>query len=86
MTFVAPHKPSKVLADELAEIITKAGQWSPRSKQIAIGPSEIGHECSRRLAYKLLDWEKINEGGSSSWSTSRLRAPPRESASGSASA
>jgi hypothetical protein len=68
MTFVAPHKPSKVLADELAEIISKAGQWSPRSKQIAIGPSEIGHECSRRLAYKLLDWEKINEGGSSSWS------------------
>jgi hypothetical protein len=68
MTFVAPHKPSKVLANELAEIISKAGQWSPRSKQIAIGPSEIGHECSRRLAYKLLDWEKINEGGSSSWS------------------
>jgi hypothetical protein len=67
MTFVAPHKPSKVLANELAEIISKAGQWSPRSKQIAIGPSEIGHECSRRLAYKLLDWEKINEGGSSSW-------------------
>jgi len=68
MTFVAPHKPSKVLANELAEIISKAGAWSPRSKQIAIGPSEIGHECSRRLAYKLLDWEKINEGGSSSWS------------------
>ena len=67
MTFVAPHKPSKVIADELAAIIVKAGQWSPRSKQIAIGPSEIGHECSRRLAYKLLDWEKINEGGNGSW-------------------
>lgn len=67
MNFVAPHKPSKVIADELAAIIVKAGQWSPRSKQIAIGPSEIGHECSRRLAYKLLDWEKINEGGNGSW-------------------
>lgn len=68
MNFVAPHKPSKVLADELAAIIVQAGQWSPRSKQIAIGPSEIGHECTRRLAYKLLDWEKINEGGNGSWS------------------
>lgn len=67
MNFVAPHKPSKVLANELAAIIVQAGQWSPRSKQIAIGPSEIGHECTRRLAYKLLDWEKINEGGNGSW-------------------
>jgi len=67
MTFASISTPGQQLANQLREQITKAGVWSPRSKQIAIGPSEIGHECSRRLAYKLLDWEKPNESGSSSW-------------------
>jgi len=59
--FVSPHAPGKALGDELATIITKAGTWTPRSKQVYIGPSEIGHECTRRIAYKLLDWDKANE-------------------------
>jgi hypothetical protein len=67
--FVSPHAPSKALGDELATIITKAGTWTPRSKQIYIGPSEIGHECTRRIAYKLLDWDKPNEMiGGGNWS------------------
>ena len=67
MTFASISSPGQQVAQQLKELIVQAGTWSPRSKQIAIGPSEIGHECSRRLAYKLLDWEKPNESGSSSW-------------------
>lgn len=66
--FISPHKPGKVLGDELAEIITRAGTWTPRSKQVYIGPSEIGHECTRRIAYKLLDWGKSNDiPGGGNW-------------------
>jgi hypothetical protein len=68
MMFTSPHKPSKNLADELAAIITKAGTWTPRSKQTAIGPSEVGHPCTRRLAYKLTGADKVNEISSSTWS------------------
>jgi hypothetical protein len=68
MTLVSPISPAKSLGQGLAEIITQAGIWNPRAKQVSIGPSEMGHECTRRLAYKLLDWEKINEMGSSNWS------------------
>jgi hypothetical protein len=67
MTFASISTPGQQLADQLRELITQAGIWTPRGKQVVIGPSEIGHECSRRLAYKLLDWEKPNESGSSSW-------------------
>lgn len=67
MTFSSPHKPSKNLAQELASVITKAGTWTPRSKQTAIGPSEVGHPCTRRLAYKLTGADKVNEISSSTW-------------------
>lgn len=67
MTFASLSTPGEQLAVQLREMIIKAGIWTPRGKQIAIGPSEIGHECSRRLAYKLLDWEKPNEQSSGSW-------------------
>ena len=67
MTFASISTPNQQLAIQLRELITQAGIWTPRGKQIAIGPSEIGHECSRRLAYKLLDWEKPNESSSGSW-------------------
>lgn len=67
MTFASISTPNQQLAVQLRELITQAGIWTPRGKQIAIGPSEIGHECSRRLAYKLLDWEKPNESSSGSW-------------------
>jgi hypothetical protein len=71
MTFT-PLKPELVLlADELkrelCQVITDAGIYSPRSKQIAIGPSELGEECTRKLAYKLLDWPKVNQSASGSW-------------------
>jgi len=69
MTFTSPHKPNKALAMELAQMIHDAGVWTPRAKQVAIGPSEMGHECTRRLAYKLLDWEQVNVSSSSNWAS-----------------
>jgi len=67
MTFVSLHSPGVQLGKDLAEIITKAGIYAPRSRQVAIGPSEIGHECVRRLAYKMLDWEKVNASQGGNW-------------------
>jgi hypothetical protein len=55
------------LKRELCQVITDAGIYSPRSKQVSIGPSELGEECTRKLAYKLLDWEKVNISSSGSW-------------------
>jgi hypothetical protein len=69
MSFASPHKPNKTLAMELAQMIHDAGVWTPRARQVAIGPSEIGHECTRRLAYKLLDWEQVNVSQSSNWAS-----------------
>lgn len=69
MTFASLHSPAQSLANELADIITQAGIWAPRSKQIVIGPSEMGHECTRRIAYKLLDWEKANEQAGGNWAS-----------------
>ena len=65
---VSPNKPSKQMAFDIAKIITDAGTWTPRSKQVSIGPSEIGHDCLRRLAYKLIDIPKVNEGSNGNWS------------------
>jgi hypothetical protein len=67
MNFVPLNTPAKELALELSNIITEAGKWTPRSQQVYIGPSEVGQECVRRLAYKLLDWDKANESGGGSW-------------------
>lgn len=71
MTFT-PLKPElELLADELKreliQVISDAGTYSPRSRQVSIGPSELGEECTRKLAYKLLDWEKANVSASGSW-------------------
>jgi len=41
------------LAADLIGTVVDAARYSPRSTQTSIGPSEIGHPCSRRLAYKL---------------------------------
>jgi hypothetical protein len=67
MTFTPLNTPAQELGLELQHIITEASKWSPRSQQVYIGPSEVGQECVRRLAYKLLDWDKANESGGGSW-------------------
>ena len=71
MTFTPLAPELVLLADELkrelCQVITDAGAYSPRSQQVSIGPSELGEECTRKLAYKLLDWEKVNTSSSGSW-------------------
>lgn len=44
-----------MLKAKLTEIITWFDDQSPRSKQQAIGPSEIGDPCDRRIGYRLAD-------------------------------
>lgn len=48
------------LAAHMVGVITAAANGEDRNRQVAIGPSEIGHPCARRLAYRMLDWPKTN--------------------------
>lgn len=41
-----------VIADDLAN--------APRTLQVALGPSEVGHACPRRIAYGLLQYPDLN--------------------------
>lgn len=52
---------------ELTDVITEAITNSPRSLQTAIGPSEVGVECDRRIGYKLADVEPVNHRGGDGW-------------------
>lgn len=51
-----------LLKTELIEAVTTHAIAHPRSAQKAIGPSEVGHDCPRRLAYKLLDMPEADRG------------------------
>lgn len=44
----------------LIEMIKWAERESPRSKQQAIGPSEIGDPCDRRIGYKIAGIPEVN--------------------------
>lgn len=55
----APHP----LAAQLTDVVRWDSANAPRSLQTAIGPSEIGQPCARRLAYKLLGAPEVNTGG-----------------------
>jgi len=48
------------LHSELLGVIEDAIASQPRSLQKAIGPSEIGHPCARRIAYKLAGMPEVN--------------------------
>lgn len=56
----APRDPSAVLCDELKGVLRRKWKLHPRSQQKAIGPSEVGHPCPRRLASMLLQFPRIN--------------------------
>ncbi|WP_067434098.1 hypothetical protein [Nocardioides jensenii] len=49
-----PGAKPDLLKAELLDLITRAITNHPRSLQVQIGPSEVGHACPRRIGYKLL--------------------------------
>jgi len=49
-----PAADPELLRHELLALIADAINNAPRSLQVRIGPSEIGHDCARRIGYKLL--------------------------------
>lgn len=53
--------PKQEIYLELINTIRKASTFAPRSQQVAIGASEIGVECIRRLSYKMLNRPKVND-------------------------
>ncbi|ASR86802.1 DNA helicase [Mycobacterium phage Findley] len=53
---------SKLLGD-LKGVLKRAWAQHPRSQQRAIGPSEVGHPCARRLASTMLELDRVNPEG-----------------------
>lgn len=51
---------AKNIADDVVHNVLNAGANTPRTLQKVIGPSGIGMPCTRRLAYTLCDWQKVN--------------------------
>jgi hypothetical protein len=51
---------AKELKVQVQQLIRYAQANSPRSLQRAIGPSEIGDDCERRIAYRLADVTESN--------------------------
>jgi hypothetical protein len=48
------------LKHELSKIILWNEREAPRSRQVAVGPSELGTECDRRLAYRIAGAKPTN--------------------------
>lgn len=57
-----PDPIAMALKQELSEIILWNEQNSPRSRQLAVGPSELGTACDRRLAYRIAGIPAVNTG------------------------
>ncbi len=62
-SFAAPagKRPDHPLKAELIDLIRWADSHAPRSQQTALGPSEIGVDCIRRLAYRLTNTAAAND-------------------------
>ncbi|GAA0638062.1 hypothetical protein GCM10010174_69880 [Kutzneria viridogrisea] len=60
-TFAAAPEPGDhPLAAGLRQVVIDTDRHAPRSVQVALGPSEIGEPCARKLAYRLMDETRTN--------------------------
>lgn len=48
------------LKDELTAMIVRAERNRPRSKQVELGPSDLGSACDRRIGYKIAEIPEVN--------------------------
>lgn len=48
------------LAEQIRAVVMDAARRAPRSQQQALGPSEIGEPCARKLTYKLMRHTESN--------------------------
>lgn len=55
-----PNPAAAALKQELSKIILWNERDAPRSRQQAVGPSELGGECDRRLAYRIAGAKPVN--------------------------
>lgn len=55
-----PSPAAQAIKAEVSKIILWNEQNAPRSRQRAVGPSELGHECDRRLAYRIAGNPSVN--------------------------
>ena len=51
---------SQMLKHKLIEMILWADKQNPRSRQVKIGPSEIGDQCDRRIGYRIAQTPACN--------------------------
>ena len=64
--FTAPGDDAQALSENIKKVIEFRNSNTARSRQKAIGVSEVGDPCPRKLAYKILDWEQTNKS-TDSW-------------------
>jgi hypothetical protein len=51
---------SHPIGDMIRGVVLDADRTAPRSLQTAIGPSEVGDPCARRLAYRIMNEPHVN--------------------------
>jgi hypothetical protein len=74
MTFAQPaagifRPPGDPVATSVIDTVKRAAAHAPRSMQAAVGPSELGTPCRRKLAYKVLDWPAKPNSDTDPWAS-----------------